>query len=198
MKSCIRNGVLAGLLIGIGCIANVVSLNPILGAFLFSLALLTICIFKLSLCTGQFGYINSLSDFKECLITLVFNIIGVAFICFLVKNFSSVSINTCELVQAKINESWYDALVRGFGCGILIYVAVECFKLHYDRYSIVSSAHPLLVIMPVMAFIICGFDHCIANYGYMVLCNVYWTNNFLYWVVGNLIGALFMSKIFYK
>ena len=195
MKSCIRNSFLAGLLIGVGCIANVVSLNPILGAFLFSLALLTICIFKLSLCTGQFGYINSLRDFKVCLITLIFNIIGVTFICFLVKNFSSLSIDTYELVQTKINELWYDALVRGFGCGILIYVAVELFKSYYEKYNNTSSAHPLLVIMPVMAFIICGFDHCIANYGYMVLCNVYWTNNFLYWVIGNLIGSMFINKI---
>ena len=52
MNNCfIRNGFLAGILIGIGCIANVVSNNVILGSFLFSLALLSICILQLKLCT---------------------------------------------------------------------------------------------------------------------------------------------------
>ena len=56
MNNCfIRNGFLAGILIGIGCIANVVSNNAILGSFLFSLALLSICILQLGLCTGAFG-----------------------------------------------------------------------------------------------------------------------------------------------
>ena len=59
MNNCfIRNGFLAGILIGIGCIVNVVSNNAILGSFLFSLALLSICILQLKLCTGAFGYIE--------------------------------------------------------------------------------------------------------------------------------------------
>ena len=49
--------------------------------------------------------------------------------------------------------------------------------------------------MPVMGFIICGFDHCIANYGYLVLNDTYWTNNMFYWVLGNAIGSLMISKI---
>ena len=47
MKSIIRNGFIAGLLIGVGCVANVVSDNPLQGAVLFSLALLTICAIKI-------------------------------------------------------------------------------------------------------------------------------------------------------
>ena len=187
MNNCfIRNGFLAGILIGIGCIANVVSNNAILGSFLFSLALLSICILQLKLCTGAFGYINNKENLKDCFVMLLSTIAGVSFICYIAANFSSIDIDAYTIVNNKLNEVWYDALVRGIGCGILIYLAVECFKLY---------KHPLVVIMPVMGFIICGFDHCIANYGYMVLNNTYWTNNMIYWVLGNAIGSLMISKI---
>ena len=195
MKQVIRDGFLAGVLIGIGCIVNVISNNAILGSFLFSLALLSICMLEYSLCTGAFGYMKKFDDIKRCLVMLIFNIAGVAFICYIVANFSTIEIDTSIIVQQKLNEIWYDALVRGFGCGILIFIAVQCFKQYYDNYNFMSYTHPLAVIMPVMAFIICGFDHCIANYGYLVLNDVYWTPNFIYWVIGNIVGSLFVSKI---
>ena len=182
----IRNGFLAGILIGIGCIANVVSNNAILGSFLFSLALLSICILKLKLCTGVFGYIKNFKNVKDSFIILLSNIVGILFFCYFVTNFSSIEVDTSVIVNSKLNETWYNALIRGIGCGILIYLAVECFK----RYK-----HPLVVIIPVMGFIICGFDHCIANYGYLVLDDIYWTNNMIYWVLGNAIGSLMISKI---
>ena len=187
MNNCfIRNGFLAGILIGIGCVANVVSNNAILGSFLFSLALLSICILQLKLCTGAFGYIDKKENLKDCFIMLLSNIAGISFICYILAKFSSIDIDTSTIVINKLNEVWYDALVRGIGCGILIYLAVECFR----KYN-----HPLVVIMPIMGFIICGFDHCIANYGYMVLNDTYWTNNMIYWVIGNAIGSLMISKI---
>ena len=186
--SFIRNGFLAGIFIGIGCIADVVSNNAILGSFLFSLALLTICILQLKLCTGVFGYMSKKEDLKDSFIILISNIVGVSFLCYIIANFSSIDVDTSALVNNKLNEAWYDAFVRGIGCGILIYAAVECFA----KYK-----HPLVVIMPVMGFIICGFDHCIANYGYLVLNDVYWTNNMFYWVLGNAIGSLMISKIQY-
>lgn len=182
----IRNGFLAGILIGIGCIANVVSNNAILGSFLFSLALLNICILKLKLCTGVFGYIKKFKNVKDSFIILLSNIAGILFFCYIVANFSSIEVDTSAIVNNKLNETWYDALIRGVGCGILIYLAVECFKRH---------KHPFVVIMPVMGFIICGFDHCIANYGYLVLNDIYWTNNMIYWVLSNAIGSLMISKI---
>ena len=108
------------------------------------------------------------------------------FFCFIINKFSSIDVDTSIIVNNKLNEVWYDALVRGIGCGILIYTAVECFK---------QFKNPLVVIMPVMGFIICGFDHCIANYAYMVMNGVYWSNNMICWVIGNLIGSLMIYRI---
>ena len=91
MNNCfIRNGFLAGILIGIGCISNIVSNKSILGSFLFSLALLSICILQLKLCTGAFGYMTNKEDLKDCFVMLLSNIAGVSFICYIVANISSI------------------------------------------------------------------------------------------------------------
>lgn len=76
-------------------------------------------------------------DLKDCFIMLLSNIAGVSFICYIVANFTSIDVDASIIVNSKLNEVWYDALVRGIGCGILIYLAVECFK---------SYKHPLVVM----------------------------------------------------
>ena len=124
----VRNGFLAGIFIGIGCVANVVSNNAVLGPFLFSLALLSICILQLKLCTGVFGYIENFKNVKDSFIILLSNVVGVIFFCSIITKFSSIDVDTSTIVNNKLNEVWYDALVRGIGCGMLIYTAVECFK----------------------------------------------------------------------
>lgn len=192
MKSIIRNGFIAGLLIGVGCVANVVSDNPLQGAVLFSLALLAICALKYKLYTGAIGFLKSFSEIKYLVFMLLANFVGVAAFCYLIANYSGLNIDTSTLCEAKLNETWYEALTRSFGCGVLIYIAV----IGYLRVSTIETkANPLFVILPVVAFILCGYDHCIANYGYLVMNDVYWTNNLPIWVAGNSLGALTISKI---
>ena len=192
MKSIIRNGFIAGLLIGVGCVANVVSDNPLQGAVLFSLALLAICALKYKLYTGAIGFLKSFSEIKYLVFMLLANFVGVAAFCYLIANYSGLNIDTSALREIKLNETWYEALTRSFGCGVLIYIAV----IGYLRVSTIETkANPLFVILPVVAFILCGYDHCIANYGYLVMNDVYWTNNLPIWVVGNSLGALTISKV---
>ena len=192
MEGIIRNGFVAGLLIGVGCVANVVSDNPLQGAVLFSLALLTICAIKYKLYTGAIGLLNSFNELKYLILMLLVNFAGVAAFCYLIANYSGLNIDTSALCEIKLNETWYEAFTRSFGCGVLIYIAV----VSYLRASTTETkANPLFVILPVVAFILCGYDHCIANYGYLVMNDVYWTNNLPIWVVGNSLGALAISKV---
>ena len=192
MTGIIRNGFIAGFLIGVGCIANVVSNNPLQGAILFSLALLAICAIKYKLYTGAIGFLNSFSEISYLILMLLANFAGVAAFCYLIANYSGLNIDTSALCEIKLNETWYEAITRSFGCGVLIHIAV----ISYLRVSTPETkANPLFVILPVVAFILCGYDHCIANYGYLVMNNVYWTNNLPIWVAGNSLGALTISKI---
>ena len=74
-----------------------------------------------------------------------------------------------------------------------------------------KTSNPLLVIMPIMFFILCGFEHCIANYGCfwswitvdgfanvaarIVQLHSGFCNNLLIMIVGNALGSLTFSKI---
>ena len=61
------------------------------------------------------------------------------------------------LCQTKLSDSLASILILAFFCGILMYVAVEGFR---------SGGNPLIVIFSVSVFILCGFEHCIANMFY--------------------------------
>jgi formate/nitrite transporter FocA (FNT family) len=53
----------------------------------------------------------------------------------------------------------------------------------------------LITIFAIMVFILCGFDHCIANYFYMVNSSIYFDYKLLIMILGNSIGSWTLSKI---
>ena len=53
----------------------------------------------------------------------------------------------------------------------------------------------LMVIMPVIDFILCGFDHGIANVGYRSIVNQFFSWRLPVWIVGNTVGSMMISKI---
>jgi formate/nitrite transporter FocA (FNT family) len=74
-----------------------------------------------------------------------------------------------------------------------------------------KTQNPLTVIMPIMFFILCGFEHCIANFGYFWMwlmedagghfaeriaeCPMGFSVNLLIMIVGNALGSLSFSKV---
>ena len=187
----ILNSLLAGVLIGFGCIAFVAVESHILGSFLFSLGLLTVIIQGANLYTGKVGYMK----FKwvhimfQLLPMLLLNLLGIAITCYLFANFSGVALSTSTLLVGKYSELWYQALIRSIGCGAMMYIAVDGYK---------KRMQPLTVILPVMCFILCGFDHCIANYGYMAMNGDLFCWQLPIWVLGNGIGSLIINKLSLK
>ena len=71
-------GIFAGALIAIGGIAYLSVENKVAGSFLFSLGLLTVCMYGMNLYTGKIGYvlINKLDYLYELFIGLLGNFIG--------------------------------------------------------------------------------------------------------------------------
>jgi formate/nitrite transporter FocA (FNT family) len=184
------NAIKAGFMISIGCIAYTVTENHILGSFLFSLGLYAIVENAYNLYTGKIGYFNVIDDWKYLLSVIVGNFIGVFTLCLLFKEFSTLDISQSIVMSTnKSNESILDCLMRSIGCGMLMYAAVETFRRS-------DNHHPLHVIMPIMCFILCGFEHCIANVGYMALSGVYYIVNLLVMILGNSIGSFLLSKFY--
>ena len=51
-------GIYAGIMIGIGGIAYLAIPNKIVGSFIFSIGLLTVCMYGMNLYTGKIGYME--------------------------------------------------------------------------------------------------------------------------------------------
>lgn len=199
-------GLLAGMLIGMGDIVYVVNESHIVGSFLFSLGLISILVKGYPLYTGRIGYVERPSDLwnlrQGMLPIILTNFIGIAIVCTLV-NQTRLDVSAVEgMCRVKLDQSWVSALGLSWGCGAMMYLAVNGWR---------KTSNPLLVILPIMFFILCGFEHCIANFGYfwmwltaggwdqfltrMAECPMGFSVNLLIMIVGNALGSLTFSKI---
>lgn len=159
----------AGFLISIGCKVAIME-GSFLGSILFSLALLCIIHYKLPLFTGKVGYRTPVTIL---VVVLVFNMIGA----FSGSLLFDAQLSAVNLYQ-RCNAPWYKVLCNGIGCGVLMFIAVDYGK-----------RNPLIVIMAITTFILCGFEHCIADMSYIATkVDTYWA--FLLLVIaGNAIGG---------
>lgn len=161
----------AGVIIGLGGTCFLAIDNKVVGAFMFSLGLLTICVTQQYLFTGKCSYTN---DVKYLLTVILGNIIGATWTgrCIGIIKPELVDKAT-EMCQTKLGES-YRIIFLAIFCNILIYFAVEGYK----------KCQTILLIMCVMAFILCGFEHSVANIFYFAVAGKYSVYSILY-LVGN-------------
>lgn len=195
LKDVIKS-VLAGILITIGCTIYISIINldssiigKFIGALLFSIALLTICIRKYNLFTGKVGYLATSKDitFKSIFIILLGNILGVLLTGLLIRASLPNMINACKnIINIKLTQSIWECFGRSFFCGILMYLAVDSYKNY-------NAPNYIMIIICVVTFILCGFEHSIANLGYFVISGKI---DFIYIVIcilGNAVGGNFLS-----
>lgn len=185
----------AGILISISGIGylSLKSYNVFAGAFLFSLGLLMIISFKLYLFTGKIGYLfdnnkNYLCDLGICWIG---NCLGALFIGYLLRLTRLDLINICEEISlVKLSDNYLSVFILSLLCGMMIYLAVEIQKRD------VSNVVKLLgIILPVMVFIVSGFEHCVANMFYFSYSNVWSFKALLYILImtlGNSLGSILL------
>lgn len=184
----IGRSLLSGFLIGLGCLVYVVCENRYVGAFLFALGLLTILIKGYYLYTGRVGDWVPRQTLT-LLIMFCLNGIGAALAAYLFT-FTRLDLSAVQTIAAtKLQDDLLSIFILAVGCGAMMHLAVFNFK---------AERHPLYVIMPIMFFIICGFEHCVANSGYFAMAKV--PLNFdlflrlAVMVIGNGIGSLLFTK----
>lgn len=193
--SILLKGIYAGIMIGIGGTIYLSIANQVVGAILFAIGLLTICVYKMSLYTGMIGYIleNKLGYLKTLIFTLLGNLLGTIITALLILNtrIANISIRAREMAIIKISDNYLSIFILSVFCGILMYIAVNNFKKGED--SIIKY---LSIFICVVVFILCGFEHCIANMYYISLAKAWSFKSaisMLLMIFGNSFGAIIMS-----
>ena len=163
VKESLVKSVGAGALIGIGATIFMAAPDKTVGAFLFAIGLIAICIFKLNLYTGKIGYVFENKNYLEILLIWAGNLIG----CFLTS--FAVRLARPDLAEIangmllkKAGMSWWALLICAFFCGVIMFLAVDVYKRGNDfgRY--------LGIIFGIPVFILSGFEHSIADMCYFI------------------------------
>ena len=187
--------ILSGIMISVGGTIFLMLNKSELGAFLFGIGLFMVCVNGYNLYTGKIGYIidNKISYLWELFLTLVGNLIGTISCGYLVlaTRFGERLNEVAKTVaDAKLNDNLVSIFVLSIFCGMLMFLAVDLFKKLKDvgRY--------LAVFLCVTVFIICGFEHCVANMYYFSAANAWSLNTALYLLVmilGNSVGGILIA-----
>lgn len=183
---------LAGIMIAIGGTVFLSIENKVIGASLFSIGLFGVLIYNLNLYTGKIGYLITnfnLKYIKEMIITLIGNFIGacsVGFILRYTRIYDNIYEKSLILANTKLNDNILSIFILSIFCGLLMYYAVNGFKKQTD------FGKYLVVYLGVAVFILCGFEHCIANMYYFSVADIWSLKTLGYtgiMVLGNSIGS---------
>jgi formate transporter len=166
--------------------------NKVIGASLFSIGLFGVLIYNLNLYTGKIGYLITnlnLKYIKELIITLIGNFIGacsVGFILRYTRIYDKIYEKSLILANTKLNDNILSIFILSIFCGLLMYYAVNGFKKQTD------FGKYLVVYLGVAVFILCGFEHCIANMYYFSVADIWSLKTLGYtgiMVLGNSVGS---------
>lgn len=171
-----RKSIAAGALIAMASYLYLKATAP-LGAIFFGFALSFIIVYKLDLFTGKIGMFGEKK--LPYMQILAGNLIGALTVCLLLGVNANISQAAAELAAIKAALPWYTALINGVFCGVLMYLAVSSWNRGFHAGCFLS----------VTVFILCGFEHSIADFAYMAYAWT-WSVNLLWILLGNAIGAV--------
>lgn len=185
----------AGITIGIGGAVYLTLENKVIGAVLFGVGLYTIVLNGLFLYTGKVGYLISAKDKKAYILQLVFTWLGnLAGTALAAAAISATRIRnlgrTAEVIcKTKLADTPHSILILAVFCGILMYAAVDGFR---------EKGNPLILFFCVTVFILCGFEHCIANMFYFSLAGAWSLRAVIYLLLmtlGNSVGGILLPLV---
>lgn len=187
------SAILAGMLIGMGGTVFLSQSNPVVGSFLFAIGLFTIVVFHLHLFTGKVGYtpFNKPVYLIELVITWLGNLVGTWITATMVRNsriYEGMAERVAGMADVKLSDNFLSIFLLAVFCGMLMFIAVDCFRNVQG-----STLRFIGVFVPVMVFILSGFEHVIANMFYFSLAGV-WSLHCLVAVfvmtLGNAVGGM--------
>ena len=159
-----KKSIAAGMMISIGATVYLSCSNKLLGAFLFAVGLFAICALDMYLFTGKIGYIFKNRNKPNCAVIWLGNLIG-CLVCTIPIRFAKPELAQIayDMVQTKLNNNIISVIILAFFCGVLMYIAVENYKSDMNNIAKIVG-----VFVCVATFIICGFEHSIADMCYCI------------------------------
>ncbi|MFI3174000.1 MAG: formate/nitrite transporter family protein [Bacillota bacterium] len=190
------SAIFAGMCIGMGAVVFLQQENNMIGSFLFAIGLFSVVIFKFQLFTGRVGYLpyKNFDYVLELCIIWFGNLLGTCLIAITIQMtriYPLIEERVVAISQLKLNDDLLSILILSFYCGILMFVAVESSK----NESVQLPFKFPVVFLPVMVFILSGYEHVIANMVYFSLAKVWDFNTLIYVIVmtiGNSLGGMFI------
>lgn len=189
--------VLAGICVGIAVTVNLSIDNKIAGALLFTVALFIIVTNGLNLFTGKVGYIldNPPSFLGFTGFVWLGNLAGAAGTAFALRatRISNISEKASAICEVKLGDTLLSAFILAAFCGILLYVATDGYI--NGEYQIGKF---LGLFLCISAFVLAGFEHCIANMFYFTLAGAWSPAAVLHVIIvslGNTVGSLLIPLV---
>lgn len=175
----------AGMLIALGAIASSTAAHAvtdagvarlIMGA-IFPIGLMMVVLLGTELFTGNAlmvsavaaGKITVLQLLRNWILVYIGNFCGAILMAWLMATFGQLDIGqgalavfTAKVAASKASIPWMNGFVLGIFCNLLVCIAVYLGNTAHD-----TAGKILGIFFPVFGFVICGFEHCVANMYYI-------------------------------
>ena len=179
-------GILAGVLIGMGAVMSNtaahglqgnLSVSRVVCGLLFPCGLIMVIFTGAELFTGNclitISVLNGRTRWRDMARNLVLvyigNLIGAVVLAALVVfsgqldlSGGQLAVYTIQTALSKCSLPFGRAVVLGVLCNVLVCIAVMCALCGQDAPSKAIGAY-----LPICVFVICGFEHCVANMYYI-------------------------------
>ena len=186
-----------GFAIGIGGAVYLSCDNKYLGAFLFGTGLFTILTFGFNLFTGKVGYAveREPAYILELLIVWLGNFGGAAISAYMLLNtrISGIADKARAMCETKLADDLLSIFLLAFFCGMLMFIAADGYKTIKNPVGQIC-----VVFLPVVVFILSGFEHCIANMFYFTIAEAWSFKALGYLMImtlGNAVGGMFIPLV---
>lgn len=194
IKDVIIKAVLAGIAIGVGGTLYLSVDNKYLGSLLFAIGLFCIFSFGFNLYTGKIGFLITEKNKRRFAVDLILiwlgNLIGTGLtaLCLKLTRISSIlSQKASELCIIKLSDDLLSIFILSVFCGLLMYIAA--YNYGYGKNT---AQKYIATFICVMVFILCSFEHCVANMFYFWISFSFTPKTLLYLLImtiGNSLGA---------
>ena len=191
------SAILAGMAISFGGVVFLSLENKVLGSLFFTVGLFMVCTFGLNLFTGKVCYFfqNDLAFRLNLIVIWLGNLVGTLIVGNMVRlsRIAGIAERADSMCAVKTGDSMVSLFILGILCDIFIYVGVESYR---------SNPHEigkyLGLFFGVMVFILCGYEHCVADMFYFTVAGAWSAQAVVCLLVitaGNAAGGVFFPLV---